>query len=74
MAGEKLKHKFWVVWNETGNQTFKHDCEESARKEAERLTILNGGFFHVLELVGTCTLPPRTIWEDAVDPSTEIPF
>ncbi len=47
---------FWLVWNESGHApTFKHDSEESARREAERLARNNPGQqFHVLQVVGTC--------------------
>jgi hypothetical protein len=47
---------FWVVWNETGHAPmFKHQCEQDARMEAERLARKCPGMrFHVLAAVGSC--------------------
>lgn len=55
--------KFWLVWRERSSSQsgelssylpqYKHDTEESARTEAERLARKYGGRFHVLELTAT---------------------
>lgn len=55
--------KFWLVWRERSSSQsgelssflpqYKHDTEESARTEAERLARKHGGRFHVLELTAT---------------------
>ena len=50
-----LHSPFWLVWNDRGGApTYKHDTEQSARNEAERLARINQGqSFHVLRVVGT---------------------
>lgn len=55
--------QFWMVWSESGRApTYKHESEAAARKEAERLTRLYGGRFHVLEAVAACERVDVT-WE-----------
>jgi hypothetical protein len=57
-------NEFWMVWNE-GNKapTVKHNTEQMARDEAERLAHLNpGSVFHVLEAVDSCT-ERHVTWE-----------
>lgn len=52
----KLKFKFWMVLGEAGGPPrYRHDTEESARTEAERLARTHGGTFHVLECKASCT-------------------
>lgn len=45
--------RFWLVWNESGYPPrYRHDTEESAVREAERLARVNPGQnFYVLEAV-----------------------
>lgn len=47
---------FFLVWSEqSGNPTYKHSTEDSAKAEAERLARANPGkVFHVLRLVDSC--------------------
>ena len=54
--------KFWIVWNgkRDGTPTYQHPSPESATHEAERLTCLSGGTFHVMEVVASCR---RVEWE-----------
>ncbi len=53
--------KFWLVWNQSyGAPTFKHDTEESAKKEAARLAQkYPGQKFDVLQSV--CTLEVNNV-------------
>lgn len=46
-------NQFWMVWNPQGHSpTVKHESEESAAREAERLARSNRGqSFYVLEAV-----------------------
>lgn len=63
---------FWLVWNEEGSAPrHKHETEEGARKEAERLARKQpGSRFHVLALVGSC-VKDDVRWTDAEHP---LPF
>lgn len=43
------EREFWVVWNPNGgNPTVRHDSEQSALQEAERLARTSYGEFYVL--------------------------
>ena len=62
---------FWMVWNE-GNRapTVKHQSEEMAEKEAERLARVNPGQkFYVIQSVKVCSLRD-VVWER----TQEVPF
>ena len=64
--------KFWMVWNE-GNRapTVKHQSEQMARDEAERLAHCNpGSTFHVLEQIDCCSERAVT-WQSGW---TNVPF
>ncbi|MCM1958001.1 hypothetical protein NCZ17_01260 [Acinetobacter modestus] len=54
---------FFIVWNEdAGNPTFKHETQESAEREAERLAKQNQGQkFHVLSSICTLEMPNPVI-------------
>jgi hypothetical protein len=66
--------KFWLVWNEAnGLPTYKHDSEQSARSEAERLAKnRQGEEFHVLELVDSCKV--KTVFWRSQQQNDDIPF
>lgn len=55
---------FWLVWRENGSgPTHKHDSEESARKEAERLARKEpDAIFCVMSLVAACRKTPVVQW------------
>lgn len=68
-------NQFWLVWNiDGGAPTHKHDSEQSAITEAERLARLNPGVqFAVLEATHIrCVDAMQRI--DLRDPNSEIPF
>ena len=46
--------QFWMVWRQgSGAPTFRHDSEDAATREAERLATINRGEqFFVLEAIG----------------------
>lgn len=64
--------QFWVVWNAyKGVPTVKHETEQSARDEAERLSILHPGHrFHVLKHIDTC-VNNNVLWDSGWE---NIPF
>lgn len=61
--------RFWMVWNPVGRQpTFKHPCQESARREAERLARLYPNErFWVLESQGFMRVCDPCQWTAAED-------
>lgn len=64
--------QFWMVWNE-GNRapTVKHDYENMAKAEAERLAEANPGkVFYVLHATDFCQTK-RVVWEKLGEP---LPF
>ena len=66
---------FYLVWSPTGPHppTYRHLDKGAARKEAERLAILNpGAEFYVLAAVAVCT-ENRVAWRELEDPQ-EPPF
>ena len=69
--------KFWIVWCEQGKNppTYKHESEELARAEAERLanTYGVGNVFHVLEHVDSCKRV-TVEWASSRDENSGIPF
>lgn len=51
-----MNQGFFLVWRENGGApTYKHPSLDAAKTEAERLTLLHGGAFHVLASVATAT-------------------
>jgi plasmid maintenance system antidote protein VapI len=56
---------FWLVWSEKGGTpTVKHDTEQHARTEAERLARKHAGeTFHVLGLVDSVTVTADVRWD-----------
>lgn len=78
--------KCWIVVRDTLEMraTFRHLTEESARKEAERLTRTHGERFLVFGLVGLCEVArPPVAWVEPVgvevehnneSPDVESPF
>lgn len=52
-----MESQFWLVWNPQGRApTYQHPSEELARKEADRLSLLNPGQkFYVMEAMGYAT-------------------
>jgi hypothetical protein len=74
-----MAEEFWMVWRDNGSlPSYKHQYEQGAREEAERLARLNRGVkFHVLKSIASVTepLPPLT-WETAQDDllNVEVPF
>lgn len=69
--------RFWMVWSPTGRTpTFKHDSEESARNEAERLArnTSPGEKFYILEAKAVVERPELPVtWTDLDDPN-DIPL
>lgn len=64
---------FFVVWRDGGGTpTFKHTSIDAAKAEAERLTLLHGGAFHVLASVATAT--KRSVDWGEHDHAEELPF
>ena len=66
---------FWLVWcEECGHPTYKHQHEDEAREEAERLARNNPGrIFHVLKLVDSCR-KKDVFWGSDFTSLEEIPF
>ncbi len=69
---------FWMVWNpKDRTPTVKHETEESAKCEAERLAKLpqsNGATFFVLKATSMVRkYEPPVTWEDLMEPC-DIPF
>lgn len=58
----EVQSKFWMVLGRA-MPVFKHNTEQSARTEAERLAKINPGeSFTVLESVGTCSMSSM-VWQ-----------
>lgn len=64
---------FWMVMADNSSHTrYRHRGLDDARREAERLALLNPGVkFYVLQCVGAAEAHQPIEWRDAVD---EIPF
>lgn len=64
---------FYIVWCETaGNPTCKHETQDSAEREAERLAKLHQGKkFHVLSSICTLEVPDPVV---KTDHEFDLPF
>lgn len=73
--GARTMNQFWLVWNiDGGAPTRKHDSEQSAITEAERLARLNHGQ-HFAVLAATHVRFVDAMQRiDLRDPNSEIPF
>lgn len=66
---------FFVVWRDGGGTpTCKHLSLDAAKAEAERLTLLHGGAFHVLASVATATKRSVDWSEHAHTNTDDLPF
>ena len=70
--GGTTKYRFWMVYGEgQGAPTYKHDSEEAASEEAQRLALRNPGCaFYVLKGVGRAmAAKPEVAMEKLVKPT-----
>lgn len=67
---------FWMVWNEQGSApSYKHDTEESAKDEAERLARANPRHrFVVLRAIGAVIKTELTWWRFDSAADDDLPF
>ena len=65
----ELNGKFWMVWNPNGGSpTVKHQSEDDAKTEAERLArIYPNKRFWVLESMGYMRVASPCMWTPAED-------
>ena len=69
------KQIFYMVYMEgEGAPTYKHDTKESAKKEAERLSLLFGKRTYVLKAEFSIEPAPKTITTILVQPESDLPF
>jgi hypothetical protein len=68
--------KFWMVWRDGGHAPqVKHESEEGARAEAERLARLNpSGSFVVLEALAAYQLAPTPVNVEELLEDDGVPF
>lgn len=71
------EERFYMVYMEgEGSPTYKHQTFESAKKEAERLSLLFGKKTYVLQAGVSIEPAPKTITKELVAPLSEdcLPF
>ncbi len=69
--------KFWIVINENRGPSdwpCRHNSEQSAFNEAERLARFHGGKFFVFECMGACAKTDIVTHKFTDSPDDEIPF
>ena len=62
--------RFWMVvdMQPGAAASRRHDSQQSAETEAERLTVQENRPFGVLALLYICRPAPKVLWEDVAEP------